>query len=108
MIERLRIWLVKWLSPVGEMNDAELHTAKSELAGATGARYYGDGGTIHNTNHLNVETHCGTVVAVWYRCQRLPFNQSEADGYRATELERPTDLPAITGVEVIDPPSRSL
>lgn len=51
------------------------------------SRYYGDGGTIHQTGHLDVETHHGTVVAVWFRCQQLPFQQTEVDGERATEME---------------------
>lgn len=53
----------------------------------TGTRYYGDGGTIHGTKHLHVETFRGTVVAVWFRCQPLPFGQHEVDGPRATDLQ---------------------
>ena len=41
---------------------------------ASPARYYGDGGTIHSTTHLDVEVDDdGLVVAVWFRCQTLPF-----------------------------------
>lgn len=53
----------------------------------TGTRYYGDGGTIHRSGHLNVETFRGTVVAVWFRCQPLPFDQTEVDGPRATDMQ---------------------
>jgi hypothetical protein len=75
---------------------------------AAPARYYGDGGTIHHNGELSVETHCGTVVAVWFRCQALPFHQSEASGERAIEMERmygneKQDCGVIlTGVEVLD------
>lgn len=53
----------------------------------TGTRYYGDGGTIHSTGHLDIETFHGTVVAVWFRCQPLPFEQHEVDGPRAIDME---------------------
>lgn len=69
---------------------------------ASPSRYYGDGGTIHSTTYLDVETHHGTVVAVWFRCQMLPFRQTEVDGRRASDMESVTELPAITGVEVYD------
>ena len=66
-------------------------------------RYYGDGGTIHSTNHLDVETHNGTVVAIWFRCQMLPFKQFEVGGERAGSMEDAAgDLPWLTGVEVHD------
>jgi hypothetical protein len=54
---------------------------------AKDTRYYGDGGTIHGTQHLHVETFRGTVVAVWFRCHPLPFEQVEVDGERATDME---------------------
>jgi hypothetical protein len=66
-------------------------------------RYYGDGGTIHHSGWLDVETHHGTVVAVWFRCAMLPFNQREVDAARATEMERVQPrLPQISGIEVVD------
>lgn len=52
-----------------------------------GTRFYGGEGTIHGTQHLHVETFRGTVVAVWFRCQPLPFEQCEVDGPRATDME---------------------
>lgn len=73
--------------------------AKQSLAGE-GRRYYGDGGTIHHTKHLHVETYKGTVVAVWFRCQRLPFEQVEVTQSRAVEMERHFVKPMLTGVEV--------
>ena len=81
---------------------------------ASPSRYYGDGGTIHSTTILDVETHRGTVVAVWFRCQPLPFRQREVDSDRAIEMERMSwgeppmngdgvnDRVQLTGVEVLD------
>lgn len=55
----------------------------------TGTRYYGDGGTIHHSTHVDVETDAaGTVVAVWFRCQPLPFKQARAGETRASEMTR--------------------
>jgi hypothetical protein len=67
-------------------------------------RYYGGEGTIHHTGYLDVETFHGTVVAVWFRCQPLPFEQSEVDGERATEMEwvSATLGHILVGVEVDD------
>ena len=68
------------------------------------SRYYGDGGTIHGTNHLDVETdRKGNVVAVWFRCQMLPFKQTVEDSERVKEMRSVRGLPKITGVEVLDP-----
>jgi hypothetical protein len=68
----------------------------------TGTRYYGDGGTIHSTGLLNIEIFNGEVVGVWFRCQHLPFDQTEVDDYRATELSRlyANGAPPLHGVEV--------
>ena len=49
-------------------------------------RFYGDGGTIHNTDHVDVEVHEGRVVAVWFRCQPLRFKQSDWGPQRAEEM----------------------
>jgi hypothetical protein len=43
-------------------------------------RFYGDGTTIHGTTAIDVEVEDGVVVAVWYRCQMLPFVQHDAKG----------------------------
>lgn len=71
----------------------------------TGTRYYGDGGTIHHSMHLDVETDGdGNVVAVWFRCQPLPFRQSQADPNRAEEMTRMYEgfHTELHGVEVKD------
>ena len=75
--------------------------AKQKLAGKS--RYYGDGGTWHQSGYLDVETYKGKVVAVWFRCQVLPFQQTKVDLERATEMSRGNEhLPGLTGVEVVD------
>lgn len=69
------------------------------------SRYYGDGGTIHHTTAVNVELFKGKVVAVWFRCQILPFTQHETGRDRAREMGEAYILdrmPKITGVEVLD------
>lgn len=49
---------------------------------------YGYDGTIHSTTHLHVETNKGKVVAVWFRCMPIPFEQCPVDPERAAEMER--------------------
>jgi len=71
---------------------------EKKQAFAKPSRYYGDGGTIHSTNHLDIEVRNGEVVAVWFRCQMLPFRQHEADGFVG---EGNPDI-KITGVEILD------
>jgi hypothetical protein len=70
-------------------------------------RYYGNGGTIHSTTHLDVEVDdLGHVVAVWFRCQPLPFMQTNVAPRRGVEMQRmyaESPMPGITGVEVVDP-----
>lgn len=45
---------------------------------------YGHDKTIHQTRHLDVETDTqGQVIAVWFRCLRLPFRQSWVQPPRA-------------------------
>lgn len=53
-----------------------------------GTRYYGGNGTIHGTTNLDIETRDGRVVAVWFRCQALPFHKTEVRKSRAEEMER--------------------
>jgi hypothetical protein len=37
-------------------------------------RVYGGDNTIHKTGHLDVEVNYkGEIIAVWFRCQHLPF-----------------------------------
>jgi hypothetical protein len=76
---------------------------KQRLAGP--GRYYGDGGTIHHTGKLDIEIFEGQVVAVWFRCQPLPFRTSEADRHRAADMLSmygQDPMPDITGVELVD------
>lgn len=53
----------------------------------TGLRYYGSDMTIHSGGEVNVELdHDGHVVAVWFRCQPLPFTESSTSKDRAKEM----------------------
>ena len=78
--------------------------AKQKLAGPS--RYYGDGGTIHHSGYLDVETFEGKVVAVWFRCQPLAFKQVRVDTLRGTEMDDMYEDYGsnylLTGVEVVD------
>lgn len=66
-------------------------------------QFYGGTGTIHRTGHLNVETKNGEVVAVWFRCQLLPFDQVEVTEARADEMRfLGEDLPMIIEGIVLD------
>jgi hypothetical protein len=69
--------------------------------------FYGDGGTIHGTTHLDVEVDVdGAVVAVWYRCRQLPFVQVLVNNQRAEEMRGVCEegaLPKLTGVHLLDP-----
>lgn len=81
-----------------------LWQAKQALAHP--GRYYGEGGTIHGTTELDVEICDGTVVAVWYRCQQLPYNEVRVSRSRVADVVRlEGELPAITGVELLDAPA---
>lgn len=68
-------------------------------------RYYGGDKTIHGTEYLDVEVHDGEVVAVWFRCQHLPFRVTHVDEVRSKEMLKcyvGSPAPAINGVEVVD------
>lgn len=66
-------------------------------------RLYGGDRTIHDTEHLHVEVHKGEVVAVWFRCQMLPFEQVGVDKHRAVDMkDGGYVLPALVAVEVRD------
>ncbi len=67
-------------------------------------RFYGDGGTIHSTTHLDIETRNGKVVAVWFRCQTLPFEQTEVDNSRAESMDEAYghSAPEIHGLTLVD------
>ena len=50
---------------------------------------YGNEGTIHGTQLLNVEVDAdGNVVSVWFRCCALPFDVTRVSYDRATEMTR--------------------
>jgi hypothetical protein len=50
---------------------------------------YGHDRTIHWTTKLDIETTTdGKVVAVWFRCLALPFEQFRVSEDRAVEMER--------------------
>lgn len=83
-----------------------LFQRKQALAREGGSRYYGDGGTIHQTGEVNVELDKdGKVVSVWFRCQMLPFTQRVVDDRRAAEMRQAYfDIPVsrMSGVEIVD------
>lgn len=74
------------LARVRELRDGER---------AASGQLYGDGGTIHNTRHLDIEIHEGQVVAVWFRCRTIAFQQVEVDAARAAEAARVPGSPLI-------------
>ncbi len=50
---------------------------------------YGHDRTIHRTKYVDVEVDKdGRVVAVWFRCMVLPFEQSDVDYDRAAEMRQ--------------------
>lgn len=70
-------------------------------------RFYGRDGTIHRTEQLNIELDPdnGEVVAVWFRCQPLPFTQTTTTEERALEMRGMYEhgpMPAIVGVTLKD------
>lgn len=73
-------------------------------------RFYGDGGTIHHSNHVDVETDAGgAVVAVWFRCQPIPFRQTKSDQQRCKEMVgmyEANPAPDLCGVVVRDKKSK--
>lgn len=78
---------------------------KAVKAGAP--RVYGFDMTIHQTEVLDVEVRNGEVVAVWFRCQPLPFNQSNTGEVRAQEMRgmyAGSPMPGLLAVTVKDTP----
>lgn len=88
------------VAPLDANPNHTLHDAMRDPS----VRVYGHGGTIHDTEKLDVEVNAnGTVVAVWFRCQQLPFEQSFAQQSRAANVKVPNvKLPRLVAVEVID------
>jgi hypothetical protein len=67
--------------------------------------HYGDDGTVQRTGVLNVELdRHGRVVAVWFRCALLPFEQRTVEWERVKHLRTIYDaavLPAITAIDLM-------
>jgi hypothetical protein len=64
-------------------------------------RFYGGTGTVHGNGELNIEVYNNEIVAVWFRCSRLPFTVTEVSTSRAESLSRWEDqLPGVTGIEL--------
>ncbi len=76
-----------WIDDIYSWWSSREWRSKQALFAKTGTRYYGDGGTIHSSGQLDVEIHDGKVIAVWFRCQPLPFRQSNASIHRAKEMK---------------------
>lgn len=50
-------------------------------------RRYGDDKTLHRTGYLDVEVDAaGRVVAVWFRCQPVPFVEHRVPDSRARDM----------------------
>lgn len=67
---------------------------------------YGYGGTIHGTEHLDIEVDAdGSVVSVWFRCMALPFQQTLVGRDRAAEMnsmyKNKVDLKRLQAVDVV-------
>jgi hypothetical protein len=60
---------------VAKLNADERWALWQALAG-DGHRFYGDGGTIHQSGTLDVCQDAHEVTQVWFRCQNLPFRVS--------------------------------
>lgn len=73
---------------------------KIKQAVAGESYYYGDGGTIHDSGHVDVETFQGEVVSVWFRCSLLAFKQNEVEEGRAVDMRSFPGQP-LSGVELI-------
>lgn len=79
-----------------EIRETEL----AELREANGSRTYGWNGTIHHSEEVDIQIGPdGKVIAVWFRCQMLPFSVSHVELNRSTPNN---ELPRIMAVEVID------
>lgn len=68
---------------------------------------YGRNNTIHRTKILNIEIDKKTkkIVSVWFRCMALPFDVTEVDKERVSEMERAykqnaDNIPEINAIEI--------
>lgn len=67
-----------------------------------GTRYYGSEGTIHQNESLDVEVDDnGVVVAVWFRCQPLPFKPSSAGQSRVREMREMYGKGSFGSIEAV-------
>lgn len=62
---------------------------------------YGFDSTIHNNESLDVEVRNGKVVAVWFRCTLIPFEQADVDKHRAEEMSRAYADGAVPGLHAV-------
>ena len=63
---------------------------------------YGDGNTYQHSGEVNVEIGPeGDVVAVWYRCRRLPFTETRIDLHRVNELRRRAPVGRVMHIKAI-------
>lgn len=65
---------------------------------------YGRDNTYQHTEYFDVETRDGKVVAVWFRCQMVPFQQTEVDRQRASDMKSVYDgspeVPRVVSIEL--------
>lgn len=84
------------------MSTAFVHKSPRDDAG----RVYGHDRTMHRNEELNVEVNGhGKVVAVWFRCQSLPFEQSDVSTTRSNEMRgmyANGHTPRLVAVHVVD------
>ena len=63
---------------------------------------YGGNDTIHSNKSVDVEVdNRGRIVAVWFRCMRLKFRQSDVSDERAISMKEPTDMFDIDAIDFI-------
>lgn len=64
---------------------------------------YGKEKTVHQTKHVHVEVApMGHVVAVWFRCASLPFEEVQVDNMRASQMEDMYKRFNRKGIEAIE------
>jgi hypothetical protein len=64
---------------------------------------YGHNKTIHRTKLLNIEVGpSGEIVSVWFRCCALPFDVTQVDADRASDMKRMygRPMPPINAVDI--------
>ena len=103
ILQRLGEWYVRWLKrpPMVPTTGTAItrEATAADVAAVEGrfievgpkgvmgqGRYYGSGGTIHQTGEVNVELFEGRVVSVWFRCATLPFTQTEVAERRVLDM----------------------